>query len=72
MTDPPGRRKRRRTLYDPSGVSATYEHALEVSALVRDLEAHLDRAGRGEASVEETNEVTKMVRAARRAQHDEE
>ena len=67
MTEPP-RRRRRWVLYDPSGAAAAHEHALEVSALVRELQAHLGRARRGEASAEEMHEVTQMVRGARRAQ----
>jgi hypothetical protein len=67
MTEPP-RRRRRWVLYDPSGAAAAYEHALEVSALLRELQTHLDRARRGEASAQETAEVTAMVRAARRVQ----
>jgi hypothetical protein len=60
-------RKRRWAQYDVRGVGDTDAHALEVSGWVRELQAHLDRVRRGEASAEETAEVTRMVRAARRA-----
>ena len=61
------RRRRRETLYDPQWGSSVDAHALQVSALMRDLQRHLERVRRGEASAEELREMERMVRAARRA-----
>lgn len=64
-------RKRRETRYDVDGVGTADAHALEVSALVRELQAHLDRLRRDEASVDELSAVSRMLQAVRRARRDE-
>lgn len=59
---------RRDAMYDPPGGSSVDEHALEVSALVRELQAHLERLRRGQAGADEQREVKRLICAVRQLQ----
>jgi hypothetical protein len=62
------RRPRRDAIYEPPAGSSVDEHALEVSGLVRELQAHLERLRHGHASAAEQLEVKKVIDAVRRVQ----